>query len=219
MEPENFNVDQSNQGEPGTPGEAPYADLPPTRHSPAKLARGNVLLIGLFVAAIAGVYILRVSNGPPKASAAVQENETKMDSFLQTIDQLNSDKQKATSDSVASTFYYEARQRQIDVKELRVNPFDFQAPPEPGVTPTTAPVDSARVVQDQEDAQELSQAMAGAKALKLQSVIAGSGGATAMISNNLLTVGQRISGWTVRKIDARQVVLAWKNQTYTLEME
>jgi hypothetical protein len=39
-----------------------------------------------------------------------------------------------------------------------------------------------------------------------------------MISSNLVTVGQTIKGWTVVRIDAREVELSWKDKTYVLEM-
>jgi hypothetical protein len=40
-----------------------------------------------------------------------------------------------------------------------------------------------------------------------------------MISNQVLTVGQSIRGWTVVEITPRQVVLAWKSHRHILTMK
>ena len=39
-----------------------------------------------------------------------------------------------------------------------------------------------------------------------------------MISNNLLTEGQVIRGWTIVKIQPESVTLKWKDQTVELKM-
>jgi len=49
-------------------------------------------------------------------------------------------------------------------------------------------------------------------------VLSGSSGRFATISNNLLTEGQTISGWTVSKIIPGEVVLTWRDQTHVLKM-
>jgi hypothetical protein len=59
--------------------------------------------------------------------------------------------------------------------------------------------------------------LAAAKGLKLQSVLSGRT-PTAMISNNVLTVGQTISGWTVAEIHPRYVVLTWETHKFELRM-
>ena len=60
--------------------------------------------------------------------------------------------------------------------------------------------------------------MSAVHTLSLQSVVTGEHGTMAMISNNLLTVGQRIHGWTVSEIGPRHVVLAWKDRQHVLHM-
>ncbi|HOF19416.1 MAG TPA: hypothetical protein PK082_10945, partial [Phycisphaerae bacterium] len=62
------------------------------------------------------------------------------------------------------------------------------------------------------------QALDAVRQLTLQSVLVGTHGATAMVSNNLLTEGQTISGWKVEKIRPDEVVLTWKNQKHVLRI-
>jgi len=59
--------------------------------------------------------------------------------------------------------------------------------------------------------------MAEVRKLRLQSVLVGRQTA-AMVSNNLLTTGQTINGWTVSRIEPREVELTWKDQKYVLEL-
>jgi hypothetical protein len=114
------------------------------------------------------------------------------------------------------TFYYETSQRQIPADEMPGNPFEFKPPaadkPVPVAT-TTGEGESNAV-----GAKRLSEAMEAARQLRLQSILTGANGATAMISNNLLTEGQTIAGWTVKKIQGRQVTLTWNDQAYELKM-
>jgi len=87
------------------------------------------------------------------------------------------------------------------------------------VAPTTKPVEAKSAPVEDEGAKELSEAMVAVRDLRLQSVLIGKSGATAIISNNLLSEGQTIQGWTVSKIQAREVLLVWKDQKFVLKMQ
>ena len=67
---------------------------------------------------------------------------------------------------------------------------------------------------------EWKEAAAAAKRMQLQSILSSTHGKrkVAMISNNLLTEGQRIDGWTVVQIQPRSVTLKWKDRTFVLRM-
>jgi len=181
-------------------------------------AQANLLLVILFVMGIAGIYLLSLRQQPEAASAEQKLTEREVDTVLSYL---------ATSSGTATTavkaketvnaFYYQARQRQIPVDKLKMNPFVFEAlapavapPPPPPVKPKPQVVDEA--------AKEADDAMARARSLVLQSVLRGGDGAVAMISNNVLTEGQTILGWTVAKIEPRSVTLTWKDRTCVLEM-
>ena len=153
-------------------------------------AQANLLLIILFVMGIAGVYLLSLRQQPEAASAEQKLTEIEVDTVLSYL---------AISSGTAATdvkaketvnaFYYQARQRQIPVDKLKMNPFVFDAPA-PAVIAPPPPVEPKPQVVD-EAAKEAGDAMARARSLVLQSVLHGGSGDVAMI---------------------------WKDQTYVLEM-
>jgi hypothetical protein len=59
-------------------------------------------------------------------------------------------------------------------------------------------------------------AMKAVQTLALDSILRGGDSAVAMISSNVVTVGQTIKGWTVTRITSTEVELAWQDQKYVL---
>jgi hypothetical protein len=182
------------------------------------LGKGNLLLACLFAAGIGCIYLLRLGGGPQIASAQQQMNQSQVDSVLTAIGSPAGAKDVSAS-SVVAAFYTQASQRQLPLDGLAINPFVYQPPPSKPMTPssTTQPA-AADDLAGKSAAQALEVQMQAAKSLTLQSVLMGKGGATAVISNNLLTEGQTIRGWTISRIGAKEVVLTWKEQSYTLKM-
>ena len=181
--------------------------------------QGNVLLAVLFVAGIGCVYLLSLRNGPARASAQQKDEELKVETALTQIRVRSAQPpagRAANTNVLVDTFYYETRQRQIPAEELPDNPFEFTLPAAKQSLPVSVPSEEGE--SNAVGAKRLSEALDAVQQLKLQSVLAGTGGATAMISNNLLTEGQSIAGWTITKIEGRQVMLTWGDQTYTLKM-
>ena len=177
--------------------------------------RGNMLLIGVFAAGILCVYVLGLREPPQKASGEQQVSDISVEIRLE--DLINNNPADETKPGkgmgIVDTFYYQAKQRQIPIEALVGNPFVSRSPrlvvpvlPEP------------KTKGDEGQSDSLTEAIGRVKELKLQSVMVGSGGATAMISGQLLTEGQKIQGWTVVKIAPRRVVLTWRDQEYVLEM-
>ncbi|MHC4294985.1 MAG: hypothetical protein ACYSTL_05310, partial [Planctomycetota bacterium] len=117
--------------------------------------------------------------------------------------------------TVVNTFYYEARQRQIPLDRLSVNPFTYVPP---GENKKGGLFGGNLLSGKTKKAQQRLDAIATVKTLELQSVLTGENGATAVISGNLITQGQSICGWVVRRIEPRQVLLTWKNESYLLKM-
>jgi len=197
------------------PGPAPARPRRRRRH----LDRGNLLLAGLFAAGIACVYLLSLSGGPEKASAETQRAEKEVQVA---IAMMNDPKSLAMgkAQGIVDSFYYEARQRQVPLKDLAGNPSIYREPEatEPKVieTPGGVTVPDPAVEAANRNAAEM---MEIGRKLRLQSVLKGPGGTAAMIDNNVLTAGQTISGWTVESIQAHRVVLRWKDRTLELEME
>lgn len=179
---------------------------------------GNLLLIALFAAALGALYLLRLRATPAQASAEQLRVQSEVDAALTNLSNVRLAAREPTDGApdVADVFYFEAEHRQIPLSELRGNPFVFVAP-SPKTYPLV-PLKTGAQETNKEEAQQLSEALAAVKTLRLQSVLTGEHGATAMISNNLLTEGQKIRGWTVESIRSRQVVLIWQGHTYVLRM-
>lgn len=195
------------------------AAIPAARTCRKRLAQGgNLFLAGLFASGLICVYVLSLRTGPARASTEEIQVAQKVDmALLQLRGRPSPGAGREGAADVADVFYYEARHRQIAAKELPTNPFVFKPPQERALESQAASQPRPRPQEDKETT-ELSEAMAAVKTLTLQSVMSGARGATAMISNNVLTEGQSIHGWTVVEIRPQQVVLRWKQQTYVVRI-
>ena len=181
---------------------------------------GNMVLAILFAAGIAMVYTMSLRTGPAPASAAVAKTELTVETTLTQLTGLAASpngKSQSAKDIVAG-FYLEARQRQIPISSLRGNPFVFRRPAP--ASPQLLTATDSPLAQSDEPSLDTRAAMDAIKQLRLQSVLVGAQGrSTALISNNLLSEGQQIAGWTVSSIASKQVVLTWQDQTHVLKME
>lgn len=188
-----------------------------------QMTRANLILAGLFVAGAATVYGLSLRDGPDKASAA-QVDESQVDAAIL---RLNTEPPKdgapapgrLTHDLLHNFSDYVVR-RQIPLKQLGKNPFEFVSP-DPQATPSTPQPErtspergaNAGPMTPENVAAEL-------EVLHLQSVMMGRNGdsGTAIISNNLLTVGAHIKCFTVKRITPTSVVLVCQGKEYVLMM-
>ena len=178
-------------------------------------SKANLVLVGLFAAGLMCLYLLSLRGGPAKASAEQSTAELQVDAalvhFVKTP--VNS-KRRDLAKSLVRQFYLDVKQRQIPLSDLLDNPFVFVPLPGTAKQGPAAPAAAPKPVVDIAEAQ----AMESVNKLQLQSILMGSHGATAMISNNLLTEGQTIVGWKVSEIRSREVILTRGNKTYVLKM-
>ncbi|MDY6914165.1 MAG: hypothetical protein SVT52_06905 [Planctomycetota bacterium] len=192
----------------------PVDDLLLEPQSLSPLNRNNLILVVLFAVGIGCVYLLSLRSGPAEASAWQQQAELDVQNAITAWSQADLDTPK-TTEQLVKKFYYEAKQRQIPLSELNGNPFVFKLP-----VAACRPIGKPEPVEPKEtiEQRKLSEALQAARRLKLQSVLTGSAGATAMISNNLLTKGQMIDGWTISEIRPQQVTLRWNEHMYVLKI-
>ena len=180
---------------------------------------GGVVMVGVFLAVIVGLYLLSLGNRPAEASAEQRLVEARVDSARLELDQVTGPDRAGRGKklSVVERFYHDSQSRQIPVGDLQGNPFVFKAPPRmrkaavaglPGRPKPKKPAASP----------QWKQAGDAARQMRLQSILSGTHGAVAVISNNLLTEGQKIHGWTVTQIRPRSVTLKWNDRTFVLEM-
>jgi hypothetical protein len=215
-DPVQFTADHEGPEDAAGQGPAPAAAEGP-RGGPLlrDLLSGNWLLAALFAAGIVCLYAMSLMRGPLPASARQTEVQSSVDDALAKLSGapgLTADK---TTAAIVETFYCEAKHRQIPASSLRGNPFVFQILATEA--PATRPATEAKAAPPAETTRE-SEAMSAASGLRLQSVLMGARQNAALISDNLLTEGQVILGWTVTQILPREVHLTWKDKTRVLKM-
>ncbi len=178
------------------------------------LSKANLLLATLFLAGLGGVYLLSLRGGPAEASAEQQAVKMQVEAALTAI---SGAPKSRKAREVVESFYRAAADRQIPLKDLSGNPFVYSPPPRLEPVKPEKPAPDQKSEEDPA-ARRLSEAMEKIRDVQLQSVLMGST-PTAMISNNLLTEGQTLQGWTVAEIDTRRVVLTWQGHRHVLTME
>lgn len=179
-----------------------------------KMGTGNLVLAALFAAAFATLYFMGVRSGPSAVSAEQILVQEHVDSALTELEAPAP--AGAAGLSITDAFYYEAQRRQIPLERITGNPFVFKAPPMAVCTKPKEP----EAIEPPEPAPPtgLAEALAAANGLTLQSVLVGNHEPVAMIANNMLTVGQMVQGWTVSRIQPREVTLTWNDRTFILRM-
>lgn len=186
--------------------------------------RANIVLIGVFVAGAATVYGLTFGNSPVKASAEQQVVESQVEAMIMRLASAASKGDARTPGSVTNdllkNFYDQITERQIALRGLRKNPFYFVGPRLRVTWPASGAPQRPQAKQPREDPEKLTEEKAAVELgkLHLQSVMMGRSGSTAIISNNLLTVGQKIKCFTVKRIDSDSVVLEWGGRRFVLSM-
>lgn len=187
-----------------------------------QMMRSNIFLVVLFVGAAATVYGLSLRKGPAEASAEQKTMECRVDSaILRIADTSSTDVKTPSSGQVTSqilkTFYDQVTERQIPLRDLKKNPFVF-VPAKRAIIPVVKKSSKAKPPEKTPEEISREEALAALKTLQLQSVMMGRNGGTALISNNLLTVGQTIEGFKIKSVSPRLVVLVRDGSEYMLEM-
>ncbi len=192
------------------PSDKRGSETPESRKLP--ISPFNVVLAGMFAVGVLTLYLLNLRTGVQTASAEQQKIELRVDTALEQIKALTKTKTGSKeTDAIIDTFYYEARQRQIPLEHLSGNPFIY-------VPLQGEALSQGEKIRIDPVQQELADAMELVKQLKLQSVLTGPQGQTAMISNNLVAKNQVIYGWKVERISTKEVTLSWRDQEFVLKM-
>jgi hypothetical protein len=212
MSLEDIKSDNGFSVEPPAPPEPPPAA--PSAAGKLLANKGNLLLAGLFAGGIFLVYLLSLRGGPSTANAEQQQVELQVETALSQFSANGRKEESRKAREVVGSFYREARQRQVPIKQLSGNPFVYKSPG----PAEAAPVKAQPAQEETIAARNLGEALDAARQLVLQSVLTGEHGNTAMISNNLLTEGQTLGDWTVSKIEPRRVVLTFRGQEFVLRM-
>ena len=189
----------------------------------SQAAKANLVLAALCIAGAGVVYGLTLRKGPDtaEACAASKTAEAKVDTALLRMDAMPATSRRAggTSRELLRRFYDEVRDRQVPLDQIRKDPFHFVArrtSPKvvsrgPGSPAGQDPACQVVSLTPEEVAGRLD-------ALRLQAIQRGSDEAIAIISNELVTAGQQIDCFIVRRIGQKDVVLTWSGREYILNM-
>jgi len=191
----------------------------------AQMARANVMLAVLFIGGSAVVYGLLLRRRPAEASAQDQLAEAQVDDALLRISKLapsgtGKPAPGRITRELLQSFRTEISKHQVPLNRLSKDPFVFVPPLGKVAVPlrhTDTPAGNHQRIDPERET--LEQAKARFASLRLQSIMMGRSGSSAIISNNLVTVGQRIEGFTVESITRKAVVLVWENNRFTLKMQ
>jgi len=189
-----------------------------------QMNRANILLAALFVGGLGSVYFLSLRKLPNEANAEEQVAETQVDNLILRLGQKGGTTaggrgtHRVTRELLRS-FCDQIVQRQIPAGNLKKNPFAFVAPRSTQPKPIRSEMIGRRypsAVSPEYASYE--NALATFRALHLQSVMMGRSGRMAIISNNVLSVGQRIEMFRIKSIESDAVVLTWQDKAFVLKM-
>jgi len=183
--------------------------------------RANIVLAVLFLAGMALVYFMSMNNETIKADPLETASETIVNHAVKQfqsngggvtgIDTTDTDKFNTSPVELAREMITGTAERQVPLKELKSNPFVLAPgkrtePEKPKETKPTGLTPAATAVQK-------------AEALQLQSIVIANDRSLAIVSDRLLTVGQKISGWRVHEIGNGRVLLKQGDLTYVLRVK
>ncbi len=176
----------------------------------------NIVLLGMFAAAIGGIYLL--GSGPLHAEASPEQQavEQRVELALAKLNATPKTGLGGASEQylIQRTINYSVADRQIPLDVLRGNPFDYHA----NLVGDKGSQIGARQLAAGSGDSDADYALSATRQLAVQSILAGSNDGIALVNDQVVRVGDKINGWTVREIAPRSVTLQYKHMTHTLEM-
>ena len=169
----------------------------------------NRTTIGLFsICIIAVVAIFLISRGQ-KPEPISEEEKAKSAALDMALAKLTSQAKEQTpqsldAENMVEVFYNYPTNTQVSADELQRNPFmrDEDAP------------DETVVVVEKNKGPDLDALQKKLKELHLQSL----GGTICLINNNVLTEGDKVSDFVIKKIEDNQVILTAENIDFSLKL-
>lgn len=193
------------------PPEAPVTDSPaaPANAWASSLSKSTWVMVGLFILGVGFIGLLSLRSGPSKANATDRDAEKKVDQFIAQSQQQQGKTVQNFQDTkkVVDDFYNYASRHQVPVDDLKSNPFIF-GKMEPG-TPAAAQGMTPRRLA------ELQRQCTG---YRLQSILMGTRGGTAIIDSNFVAVGHKVGPFTVKAIYPKSVDLVCDGTIFTLRL-
>ena len=166
------------------------------------LKRSTSILMAVFAIGGLCLWVMVKQVGPSEANAALTPEELQVESAIASLTRAT-DSFQGKMGAVIDRFYKFSEVEQVEVNELRKNPFahDFGGGSNIELTGSSA-------FQTSLDEATKAELKKKASQLQLWSVMESAENGCAMINDKLLYVGDSVSGFVVRKIGKGHVVLA-----------
>ena len=202
-------VDETSQQVENTP-DSSQEYLTVAQHG--KTARqGTIILMILFVVGGLGVWFMIQKVVPAQVQAASEEETQEIDLVLAQLDSFQN-QVSGQMDSVVGRFYQASELGQIEVQELKKNPFCIEA--------SQAEEKKEEKKQELEKQQQRRmQIEAEAAQLDLFGITRRDQGNCCMINDKILFVGNQINGFTVQSISTQKVRLEKDGVVTELSMQ
>jgi len=173
-----------------------------------KLRQSTIVLGALFVVAGAMVWFMVKKTTPAEAAVDTSESQAQIETVLAQLDTMQTE-MNSQMDSVVGRFYQFNNIEQVEVDELKKNPFTREY----GKTPAAA---------DDMERNELKFIRETARRklaeMELWSITETPNGKCCMINDKLLNVGDGINEMTVKSIDLKTVTLDYNGVLVELKL-
>ena len=211
-------ANQNSKDEQGSQNESNVNDvvndeeyLVPASHG-ENAKRSTIMLAILFSVGALGLWVMIKKCAPDSASAGVSNEEVQIESAIAQLTGVREEMYNRMDD-IVDKFYQFSDVEQVDVAELKKNPFRHEL----------NLVDFEGSIEDQDDVgrQTLLREEIERKALQLQlwSVMDSEDGGCCMINDKILYVGDSVEDFEVTKIEGDSVELVSEGVQVTLKIE
>ena len=144
----------------------------------------------------------------PKAGQVIEQFMTDKSQSLVTMK-----KMLRETDAVVKQFLTYPSVTQVPLEDLRTNPFQMSAVPEPGATTNAKELEREKKRREE----ERQAVLRSVQNLQLQSVMSSDKSKSCMINNVLYTEGQQVEQFTVEKISPNAVIV--RNAAFRFELK
>ena len=158
-----------------------------------KLRQSTLTLVVFFVVAALVVWFMVKKTTPAAAVAAANEDQTQLDTALAQLNSMQTE-MNTQMDSVVGKFYQFSNVEQVEVSELKKNPFKRELPDAENMGENELSYLREKIQQQ-------------ASKLELWSITSTPRGVCCMINDKVLYEGEKLDGMTIRKIGKKTVFL------------
>ena len=175
-----------------------------------KLRQSTILLIVLFGVGALGVWFM-VKKTTPAQAVTANDDQTQLEAAIAQLNNMQSE-MNTQMDSVVGRFYQFSSVGQVDVSDLKKNPFRREL---------GAAFGEDEFDRDRQNQKLLAEdkARRAAAALQLWSITATPRGVCCMINDKVLYVGDEINGLTITNIENKAVTLELEHVSVQLKMD